>query len=1621
MGDGWDPISAGTQDKDEWDPISAGTQDDKWDPISAGEEPEERLLGTSILEAAKKQTITPLDSDIDIQIFQPLDSPWAQAAQNQITEYEETINYSLTDSRAFVQAADMLAQFLQIDPALSAEKLDVLMALNEEPVTYEDMGRRIKNAHASQRIMIQVADLYNEMAQLPPDLTAAPPSPGAIMDMAPGESQEDIVRGQIDQLEKEAEGLLPPDIRTSFIEKSITGVAQQLPIWTSMAKDGALGAAALSFSFGAIAFLLSGGNPVITGGAIGFGAKAGAKIFGGNRMREIVRGFQLREFDKLEDEQGSKMDPRLKWVFADIIGTGEALLELAQIGSITRLYGSRQVKDAINRAIPKMVRSPAFNSLLVGSMKVGIGTAEQSAEEGVQKLWSLLGEHVATEMSNQQEGTEFEQRTFGEAFKEAWEETKQAMTSFWLTQVPGAITVAVMPAQQKMAIVEEKAAEADTVEGFVEQAREIVSEAEVSDEQLETVYEQVSEQIPIEEQITEETPPERAQTIATEELQTDLEENLFETEQEFIDFAHTMYAEENLPGDEVLQGMFEEQAVEGGLAIETPTEEIIRSKEEFVNWEFDIPEGLGNAPFTPKGAFELRRDVETGTDEMETVASVVEGEDQIFDYEIAPELVEAARNDELITVYRVDDNAGIIPGAYVTESREYAEQHGESVLKGDFFLQEEQVYADELMTRGDPHEFLYIPRNEDIAYERYQAQAVEAPEPITLTPTPLPEGMEEPRTLKQRIRQITGQTPIYRMVREEQMLKTKLAGEVRGAKFGAKWQREAQRRMDAVKKQKARIRGFREDIKAIQNRVEKGVGIDPVYKQQIEGILEGMSMTKLSNKKRARLEGTYAHIQANKDTHDVPDEVVDELIRLQQTEWDQLTPDQFEDVYRATMTAITLNDKKQKMRVGKQDREFYTGRDNVLGEINVGKKPKRKFWGPDEDSNFAKAVKKIERFATTMHMRPDVIIGQVFGNKGVGRDVFGRSIEEAQTGNYKYMQDMTDAFGVVLEKAGFKVRNPSKWLDQIVKVPNSTTGETMRMQRGQRISLYRHSLSEDNYESILTGVGFRNHKNRNEVFPLSTEDVRAFIDGMDEQEKIFAEATAPIFKRTGEDIQAEFLVQNGWEMPMLDTYMRKDSMSVGIMGGTEAEIALKQEEDNRQKHRVGVDKKMLITRKDVRTPQYINNIAEELNLSIMRAGAYINLEGPLQNANRLMKDMEFRKAMLDTPKGAKIYQYLDKYLRDVGGEHGDYGELISASQQLRAGITGYALGGELFVAAKQALSYPFYGMYVKPKYLLLGAIDETIHPKKTQAMHEEMSRRFRERVRSGFSRDISEALEKNLANVRLFQGKHKTMRIMMAPSRFVDKKTVSKGMSAAVMQALDELEEGQINRGFQDAIGSKTDLIDTSQMGDIEKMRLAYKFADYVSTRTQPQFAKEFLSEIQRSGELGKLISQFSSFTNQERNMFHRAMIEAKDITIPKPQRYKMLAVFSTGFVMNALSVVAINRVRDTLKGKEEEDKDTVAKGFLDAMAGMFYIGRDIEKLATSDYQDTFELPAARIISTIGRAGKAFFDALEADTVAQRQKAYRRFAELALDVTMLRFGIGHVFKDIGEAVIEAVK
>jgi hypothetical protein len=138
---------------------------------------------------------------------------------------------------------------------------------------------------------------------------------------------------------------------------------------------------------------------------------------------------------------------------------------------------------------------------------------------------------------------------------------------------------------------------------------------------------------------------------------------------------------------------------------------------------------LGDS-WSPKQAFETRSRTEVGVGtEFETLFEYLTLD--CYKGIAATVLLECPASrlpkaHETIRVFRaVDSTCGlqwgaILPGACVSESHSFVQRHAELYLNTESQILSTDVYTDELVTFGNPHEFIYIPRSVKSGFARYQ-------------------------------------------------------------------------------------------------------------------------------------------------------------------------------------------------------------------------------------------------------------------------------------------------------------------------------------------------------------------------------------------------------------------------------------------------------------------------------------------------------------------------------------------------------------------------------------------------------------------------------------------------------------------------------------------------------------------------------------------------------------------------------------------------------------------------------------------------------------------------------------------------------------------------------------
>jgi hypothetical protein len=908
---------------------------------------------------------------------------------------------------------------------------------------------------------------------------------------------------------------------------------------------------------------------------------------------------------------------------------------------------------------------------------------------------------------------------------------------------------------------------------------------------------------------------------------------------------------------------------------------------------------------------------------------------------------------------------------------------------------------------------------------------------------PPPAGMEmkdivkDIRDVKKRIRYITGQVTLGEVaISEASALKSQLIAEARAARKAfsegrklqkqldqekAKTQRDAQRerliqdKWDTVKdrladyrervaEQKANARMRQEfnkiirDLKKVEKRVDR---MSPQEAGPIIAILNALDLTRMTDRKRLELEATRDWL-ANHPETELPEHVMLSLSRLDKTNVSDLTLDDMRDIHTAVMHYVHLNTLKNKIKVRLKRLNFSRVLNTCVAEMKPAKETDLAVssqWG--KWGKVKQAARGLRTLFGIRHDHYDLIIESLAGPNSTMDKVLFQGVKEGVTKQLRYRLDTFRRFredlGDWAKRHGIK--DVADWMNEIVTIGR------FELTRGERMAMYRHSLNLDNWTAIQRGgFGFRSSPTPDRIYQASAEELNALLESLTPAEKEFSGvAVDRLFDRQYEELAEVFYEKNGYPLPKVENYYPKEVHPLKL--GSDEEKADALERLKGRFTRVGLEKGMLTERVGSKKPVYINSIAYDINKSVLKSAAYIGLELPLSEASKLLYNETFR-AEISERYGRETWKEIEQALRDIAGDYKSYTDVERFFLHRKNRLAVAALGLNPFVMLKQLSSLPLYNVYVDARYLLQGAFDEIWHPKETEGRHMEMSPEYHERVKGGFSRDVADVYKEDSWR-RLFTDQRSASEKFMLGIQLFDRFAVVAGMQGAVLQVLDEIESGKFSRAVSDALDVSDDVIPTLTPGD--KMALAYRFADYVTERTQDTSRPEHRSSLSRGTPLEQMFTMFGTYTNQALNLMRRNFREAE--RNGDAHAYEKLAK-SLVYVLlvDTMLGIAVDEIRNKIYGRDDKKEGLLWKLFKQ-WSGYFFFMRDIFASAISKIEkgrfsgQDVELPALRIANDLTDAMASGWTMIFGKSSSSRKKEAMNFVDKSVLTLTGFFGI----------------
>lgn len=824
--------------------------------------------------------------------------------------------------------------------------------------------------------------------------------------------------------------------------------------------------------------------------------------------------------------------------------------------------------------------------------------------------------------------------------------------------------------------------------------------------------------------------------------------------------------------------------------------------------------------------------------------------------------------------------------------------------------------------------------------------------------------------------------------------------------------RERQREKDAKASKTRKSRGsFNKkirDLKRIQGELKY---MHPDARKPIEGLLKGILLKGMTSSRKLALTDLRQRLQADPDT-EMSEYDMEKLAELDKTSVRDMSMEDFDSLYNAIKHFAWRNRQIQSTIRGDQQLHKEQAKETAIGDLRKVKPlPRDQFSeedpGPDTTPiDTTKDLLKskfdiVDNLLGIGQNHYNLIVEKIAGIKSVIHKLFVENIEEARKTYIAYKQKVFDTFHADIKDLG--IRDLAGWLNEVREVGR------YKLRRGELLALWMHAQNEDNRESlVLRGFGLAERKNdvRYEAFNTEAELMK-LVNTIDPDELVFVRAAQKLFAQQGQDLGAVFLEKNGYELALVENYYPKDVMPIEYGKDQEKKDAL--DELQGRWTRVGISKGMLKSRKGADVALNLHNIATDLSRSVERSASYIAFEIPLSQASGLLYDKQFR-AELSTRYSPRVWKAIEQGLRDIAGEYKPVDPGDKFGLALRSGMTQAFLGFNAWSPLKQITSLVNASPYVRPDYLVRGFAETVVHPKESIEFNKKNSLLFYERLESGFARDIAEA-SRNRGEGLISSRANLIRRVSFLGIKSMDSLAVSSVMRGAWLQAMDELASGKLSPEVSKALDLTPEA--AAKLSVDERNAQAFRFADYVSTRTQDQALPEYRSPLSRSrSSFMRFMTMFGSSSNTALGIIRQAFAEVQADPKSAMAKKKLAVAAFAILVMAPAAEASINALRNAVRGglagqppEDEEAKKRWIQDYIASFGGLTYFVRDAVDMAQSTaaqlsgggrYGGSSTIdPISTLYDTIQTTVSYGYRAATEEDLMQRRRYIGRFADSA--------------------------
>lgn len=559
------------------------------------------------------------------------------------------------------------------------------------------------------------------------------------------------------------------------------------------------------------------------------------------------------------------------------------------------------------------------------------------------------------------------------------------------------------------------------------------------------------------------------------------------------------------------------------------------------------------------------------------------------------------------------------------------------------------------------------------------------------------------------------------------------------------------------------------------------------------------------------------------------------------------------------------------------------------------------------------------------------------------------SREGGQRGALKWTMDRNAEFTKAVEDVAKRVGDIDKFRTEVVTMkmtsmrPGSarTVEKTVSLTRGDRIAMKFLMAQEDSRRDLVSsGFQFKNRKGRERWEPirLSESQMQAVADSLTPDELVFYDAMRAGFKKAGLDVGKQYLDVHDFSMDLQQEYFPIDRMEVGRGTAPEADTA--KEQFKKTYLNIGMPKGRTIERTHTVGPIYVRDAFEVFREHMDWAGQYINVDQPVLNAAKLLKDLQ-----PDIVKrwGESMYRELEAGLRRVVNNAQDFNSLEKFMMSAKSGLvasTG-SMNPIWWMNDVLGASRFYTSGLVDGKNYILGAMEALAHPTR---VHKELMQwsteysKFRQEL--GFNKDMLEAM-KAAKKTAVGRGLSTIRGVLAYPARVINRAMSRVGMKGAFNTAMEQLQSGKLSEQVKTALGIK----DTAGLAIEQKMALAYRYAEYALEHTQVVPMAEMHSSFQEGSWLEQTLATYGSDAIRAQTLMKETIRKA----VNNPTAHNKAAVVKVMIGLLVFEPVAQQiayDIRDKLAGRKPQG----AVGMIGQEAYYFPVVRDIVRLASDAF-----------------------------------------------------------------------